>query len=227
VAAATLPGKRDLQRVKGSADNLREMGRLKSLPTPVRTVIDTVITLAVAVAIAWLGQAFVVKPYRVPTPSMVPTLEPGDRVLADRLSLDFSSPGRGEIIVFHPPHCKAGHNDSTGVCTSPQLGLRQGLAGTTFVKRVIGLPGETVWEKNGHVWVKDKGKKPVELNEPYTHGQPTDNLPRQTIPSGYYLMLGDNRRVSEDSRIWGLEPRDGMIGIARVRYWPLGRLGIL
>jgi signal peptidase I len=203
------------------------MGRLKSLPTPVRTVIDTVITLAVAVAIAWLGQAFVVKPYRVPTPSMVPTLEPGDRVLADRLSLDFSSPGRGEIIVFHPPHCKAGHNDSSGVCTSPQLDLRQGLAGTTFVKRVIGLPGETVWAQGGHVWVKAKGKRPVELNEPYTHGQPTDNLPRRTIPSGYYLMLGDNRRVSEDSRIWGLEPRDGLIGIARVRYWPLGRLGIL
>jgi signal peptidase I len=75
--------------------------------------------------------------------------------------------------------------------------------------------------------VKNKGKKPVQLKEPYTHGQQTTNLPRQTIPSGYYLMLGDNRRISEDSRIWGLEPRDGMIGIARVRYWPLGRIGIL
>jgi signal peptidase I len=193
----------------------------------VRTVLDTVITLAVAVAIAWLGQAFVVKPYRVPTPSMVPTLEPGDRVLADRLSLDFSSPSRGEIIVFHPPHCMAGHDDSSGVCTSPQLALRKGLAGTTFVKRVIGLPGETVWAQGGHVWVKDRGKKPEQLNEPYTHGQSTTNLRRQTIPSGYYLMLGDNRRISEDSRIWGLEPRDGLIGIARVRYWPLGRIGIL
>jgi len=203
------------------------MGRLRSLPTPVRTVLDTVITLAVAVAIAWLGQAFGVKPYRVPTPSMVPTLEPGDRVLADRLSLDFSSPGRGEIIVFHPPHCKAGHNDSSGVCTSPQLGLRSGLAGTTFVKRVIGLPGETVWAQGGHVWVKDPGKKPMRLNEPYTHGQQTTNLPRTKIPSDFYLMLGDNRRISEDSRIWGLEPRDGLIGIARVRYWPLGRIGIL
>lgn len=203
------------------------MGRLRSLPTPVRTVLDTVITLAVAVAIAWLGQAFVVKPYRVPTPSMVPTLEPGDRVLADRLSLDFSNPSRGEIIVFHPPHCKPGHNDSSGVCTAPQLGLRAGLAGTTFVKRVIGLPGETVWAQGGHVWVKDPGQKPVRLNEPYTHGQPTTNLPKQKIPSGFYLMLGDNRRISEDSRIWGLEPRDGMIGIARVRYWPLSRIGIL
>jgi len=203
------------------------MGRFRSLPAPVRTIIDTAITLAVAVAIAWLGQAFVVKPYRVPTPSMVPTLEPGDRVLADRLSLDFSSPSRGEIIVFHPPHCKPGHNDSSGVCTSTSLKLRQGLAGTTFVKRVIGLPGETVWAQGGHVWVKDPGKKAVRLDEPYTHGQPTSNLPKQKIPSGFYLMLGDNRRISEDSRIWGVEPRDGMIGIARVRYWPLGRIGIL
>jgi signal peptidase I len=227
VAAVTGRGGGQLQRVKPTADNLREMGRFSSLPGPVRTVLDTVITLAIAVAIAWLGQAFVVKPYRVPSPSMVPTLEPGDRVLADRVTLDFQSPSRGEIIVFHPPHCKAGHNDSSGVCTSPGLDLRDGLAGTTFVKRVIGLPGETVWARGGHVFVKDKGKKAVRLNEPYTHGQATTNLQKQTIPKGYYLMLGDNRSISEDSRIWGVEPRDGMIGIARVRYWPLGRLGIL
>jgi signal peptidase I len=227
VAAVTARCGGQLQRVKPTADNLREMGRFSSLPAPVRTVLDTVITLVIAVAIAWLGQAFVVKPYRVPSPSMVPTLEPGDRVLADRVTLDFSSPSRGEIIVFHPPHCKAGHNDSSGVCTSPGRGLRQGLADTTFVKRVIGLPGERVWARGGHVFVQDEGKKAVRLSEPYTHGQTTTNLPRQTIPKGYYLMLGDNRSISEDSRIWGLEPRDGMIGIARIRYWPLGRLGIL
>jgi signal peptidase I len=203
------------------------MGLFATLPKPVRTVLETIITLVVALGIAWLGQAFVVKPYRVPTPSMVPTLEPGDRVLADRLTLDFESPGRGEIVVFHPPHCLPGHNDSTGVCTTPDLKLRAGLAGTTFVKRVIGLPGETVWSQAGHVFVQDRGKKAVELNEPYTYGQRTSGLPKETIPKGYYLMLGDNRGISEDSRIWGLEPRGGMIGIARVRYWPLGRLGLL
>jgi signal peptidase I len=203
------------------------MGLFAALPKPVRTVLETAITLVVALGIAWLGQAFVIKPYRVPTPSMVPTLEPGDRVLADRLSLDFENPGRGQIVVFHPPHCKTGHNDSDGVCTSSQLGLRQGLASTTFVKRVVGLPGETVWAKGGHVFIKDKGKPAFQLHEPYTHGQRTDNLPRETIPSGYYLMLGDNRGPSDDSRIWGLEPRSGMIGIARVRYWPLSRIGLL
>ncbi len=203
------------------------MGLFAALPKPVRTVLETAATLVVALGIAWLGQAFVVKPYRVPTGSMIPTLEPNDRVLADRLSLDFESPTRGEIIVFHPPHCKPGHDDSTGVCTTPQLSLRQGLASTTYVKRVIGLPGETVWSKDGHVFVQDRGKAPVELREPYTHGQATTGLPRETIPKGYYLMLGDNRGISADSRTWGLEPRDGMIGIARVRYWPLSRLGLL
>src|SRR3954469_797377 len=107
-----------------------------SIPAPVRSIVELVLTLAVAVGLALAAQAFLVKPYRVPSPSMVPTLEPGDRVLADRVTLDFSSPSRGEIIVFHPPHCKAGHNDSSGVCTSTGLRLRRGLAGTTFVKRV-------------------------------------------------------------------------------------------
>jgi signal peptidase I len=203
------------------------MGPLSALPKPVRTVLETIVTLVVALGIAWLGQAFVVKPYRVPTGSMIPTLQPGDRVLADRLSLDFEDPGRGQIVVFHPPHCTSGHNDSTGVCTTPKLRYRAGLAGTTFVKRVVGLPGETVWAAGGHVWIKDKGKPAFKLSEPYTHGKTTNNLPRQTIPKGYYLLLGDNRVISEDSRIWGLEPRSGMIGIARVRYWPLGRIGIL
>ncbi|HEY3767023.1 MAG TPA: signal peptidase I, partial [Gaiellales bacterium] len=145
------------------------MGLFAALPKPVRTVLETAATLVVALGIAWLGQAFVVKPYRVPTGSMIPTLEPNDRVLADRLSLDFESPTRGEIIVFHPPHCKPGHDDSTGVCTTTQLSLRQGLASTTYVKRVIGLPGETVWSKDGHVFVQDRGKAPFELREPYTH----------------------------------------------------------
>jgi signal peptidase I len=204
-----------------------DMGLFAALPKPIRTVVETALTLIVALGIAWLGQAFVIKPYRVPTGSMVPTLEPGDRVLADRLSLDFEDPGRGQIVVFHPPHCKPGFDDSDNVCTTPNLKERQGLASTTFVKRVVGLPGETVWASGGHVWIKDKGKPAFELKEPYTHGKATTDLPRETIPSGFYLMLGDNRSISEDSRIWGLEPRDGMIGIARVRYWPLGRLGLL
>jgi signal peptidase I len=206
------------------------MGVFASMPKGVRTVLETVITLAVALAIAWLAQAFVIKPYRVPTPSMVPTLEPGDRVLADRLSLDFGNPHRFQIVVFHPPHCSGGHSDGMGVCTTPELDLRDGLAGTTFIKRVIGLPGETVWSQGGKIWVQDPGKPKFSLDEPYVsnHQEIAGRaLERTTIPKGYYLLMGDNRGISDDSRDGGLEPRSGIIGVARARYWPIRRIGTL
>jgi signal peptidase I len=206
------------------------MAVFASMPKGVRTVLETAVTLAVALAIAWLAQAFVVKPYRVPTPSMVPTLLPGDRVLADRLSLDFGSPHRGQIVVFHPPHCTAPHSDGMGVCTSPNLDLRDGLSGTTFIKRVIGLPGETVWSQDGKIWVQDPGKPKFSLDEPYVndHQEVAGRaLQRVQIPKGYYLLMGDNRGISDDSRDWGLEPRDGIIGVARARYWPIRRIGTL
>jgi signal peptidase I len=206
------------------------MGVLETMPKGVRTVLETAVTLAVALAIAWLAQAFVVKPYRVPTPSMVPTLLPGDRVLADRLSLDFGDPHRYQIVVFHPPHCTDGNSDGMGVCTSPQLGLRDGLAGTTFIKRVIGLPGETVWSQGGKIWVQDPGKPKFSLDEPYVNDHQEiagRALTKVAIPKGYYLLMGDNRGISDDSRDWGLEPRNGIIGVARARYWPIRRIGSL
>jgi signal peptidase I len=206
------------------------MGVFASLPKGVRTVLETAITLAVALAIAWLAQAFVIKPYRVPTPSMVPTLLPGDRVLADRLSLDFGDPHRFQIVVFHPPHCADGHSDGMGVCTTSDLQWRDGLAGTTFIKRVIGLPGETVWSQDGKIWVEDPGKPKFSLDEPYLSDHEAvagRALQRVTIPQGYYLLMGDNRGISDDSRDWGLEPRGGIIGVARARYWPVRRIGTL
>ena len=206
------------------------MGVLETMPKGVRTVLETAVTLAVALAIAWLAQAFVIKPYRVPTPSMVPTLLPGDRVLADRLSLDFGDPHRFQIVVFHPPHCAAPHSAGMGVCTTSDLGLRDGLAGTTFIKRVIGLPGETVWSEGGKIWVQDQGKPKFSLDEPYVQDHQEiagRSLQRTVIPKGYYLLMGDNRGISDDSRDWGLEPRGGIIGVARARYWPIRRIGTL
>jgi signal peptidase I len=206
------------------------MGLFASMPKGVRTVVETAVTLAIALAIAWLAQAFVIKPYRVPTPSMVPTLLPGDRVLADRLTLDFGTPHRYQIVVFHPPHCTAPNSDGMGVCTSPDRTFRDGLAGTTFIKRVIGLPGETLWSQDGKIWVQDAGKPKFSLDEPYVndHQEVAGRaLQRVEIPKGYYLLMGDNRGISDDSRDWGLEPRDGIIGVARARYWPIRRIGTL
>ena len=179
----------------------------------------------------WVARAYVMKPYTVPTGSMEPTLMIGDYVIADRLSLDFSNPSRYDIVVFHPPHCKQGLNDSQGACTTANRKLREGAAQTTFIKRVIGLPGDTIWPKNGHLWVKPaKGGPAFQLKEPWVmnHQELVGNhLGRMHIPKGMYLMLGDNRAISDDSRVWGLEPRGDMIGIARVRYWPLSRIGLL
>lgn len=206
------------------------MGRLLNrLPSPWRAIVETVLTLAIAGAIAWTAQAFVVKPYTVPSASMEPTLMPGDYVLADRISLDFENPSRYQIVVFHPPHCTAGHNADKGVCATPDMKYRDGAAGTTFIKRVIGLPGDTVYPQGSRLWVKPAGGgRAFALHEPYVeHGQELAGLPlhRMTIPSGYYLLLGDNRALSDDSRGWGLEPRGEIIGVARVRYWPVSRIG--
>ena len=202
------------------------MNPIALLPHPLRAVAEIVLTLVVAAAIAFIAQAYIVKPYRVPTGSMIPTLQPGDRVIADRLTLDFRDPARGEIIVFHPPICRGDHN-SEGACDTNDLSLRAGASSQTFIKRVIGLPGETIWARHGSVWVKSPGQRVHRLSEPYLHGRRTASFPHTVIPQKCYFMMGDNRGQSDDSRMWGCEPRGDMIGIARVRYWPLDRIGLL
>ncbi len=202
------------------------------LPPAWRSVADIAVTLLLAGVIVWVARAYVMKPYTVPTGSMEPTLMPGDYVVADRLSLDFTNPHRYQIVVFHPPHCRGANNDDKGVCNTTNLAVRDGAAGTTFIKRVIGLPGETITHKNGHLYATPPGGgTPVQLKEPWVmnHQELAGlGLPRAWhIPKGYYLMLGDNRAISDDSRGWGLEPRGDMIGVARVRYWPLDRIGLL
>jgi signal peptidase I len=191
-----------------------------------RAVVETVVTLAVALLIAYLGQAFIVKPYRVPSGSMLPTLEPGDRVLADRISLRFTKPHRGQIVVFHPPSCVPAFSDQ-GVCTVPDFKRRTGYSDTTFIKRVIGLPGDTVTTRDDKIWIEPPGKPAFKLDEPYVHGAPTTRLGTVKVKPGYYLLLGDNRTNSDDSRMWGQEKASEIIGVARARYWPIPRIGRL
>jgi signal peptidase I len=202
---------------------------LKLLPPPLRSIVEVLLTLLVAVAIAYLAQAYVIKPYRVPSGSMEQTLLPGDRVLADRLTLDFRDPHRYEIVVFHPPACRAGFGDpSQGhVCTTQDMSKRTGPSATTYIKRVIGIPGDTLFTRDGHVWAQHAGGKPFRLNDSFTFQGPGPTVARIAVPKGMYFMMGDNRGDSQDSRVWGLEPRGDIIGIARARYWPLDRLGLL
>jgi signal peptidase I len=179
-------------------------------------LIELIVIVAVALGLTWLVQQFVVKSYRIPTGSMRTTVEVGDRVLAARFLGWFVDPERGDVLVFHPP----------GVGDVPQRNVRT-QARVTFIKRVVGLPGETVQGLNNRVLICSAPRVACHvLNEPYASGVTSDFGPI-TVPRGAYLVLGDNRQSSEDSRVWGTLPKSNIIGTAFVRYWPLRRFGIL
>ncbi|MGH3104494.1 MAG: signal peptidase I [Gaiellaceae bacterium] len=189
------------------------------LPHGWRVGIDWVATIAGAIAIVLAVKAFVVNPYRIPSSSMEPTLhcaqpENGcaagrfsDRVLANRLLLHFQDPERGDIIVFDTP---------------PAAAERCG-AGGTFVKRVVVLPGETWRMDNGVVFIDGR-----RLVEPYIRPdrRGADSRPAQTVPPDNYVMLGDNRTQSCDSRTWGSVPRANLIGKVFAVYWPPLRIAV-
>ena len=187
------------------------------LPRPWRIAIDWVVTIAGAIAIVLAIKQWVVNPYRIPSSSMEPTLHcagaPGclahlsDRVLANRFIYDFRSPHRGEIVVFK----------------TPAIAQARCGAGGTFVKRLIGLPGETWSERNGYVYING-----TRLNEPYIKPDRRDtqtNAPVK-IGKGMYFMMGDNRASSCDSRVWGPVPRKNLIGEVFATYWPPNRISI-
>ena len=196
-----------------------------NLPHGWRVALDWVVTIAGAIAIVLAIKAWVVNPYRIPSSSMEPTLHcarpaagceasTSDRVLANRFIYHFRSPRRGEIVVFK----------------TPKLALEACGSQGTFVKRLIGLPGEVWEERSGFVYIN--GKK---LNEPYVKADRRDHdsyglmdiPPRHTytrIPKNYYLMMGDNRSSSCDSRRWGLVPRKNLIGPVFATYWPPSRI---
>jgi signal peptidase I len=147
---------------------------------------------------------------------MRPTVEEGDRVLAARFLSWFADPERGDVIVFHPP----------GVGDVPVRDAHTE-AEVTFIKRVVGLPGETVQAVDGRMLICRAPRVACRvLNEPYARSF-TDDFGPVTVPRNAYFVLGDNRVSSEDSRVWGTLPKHNVIGTAFVRYWPPRRFGIL
>jgi signal peptidase I len=180
--------------------------------------LEILLVVMVALGLTWAVQAYLVKPYRIPSLSMTPTLERGDRILAVRAVYELRDPRRGEVVVFHPP----------GVGDRPVRGAA-GEASVTFVKRVVGLPGETVRIRNGAVTVcAAPGRDCRRLLEPYLSGRrDLRSFGPYDVPAGSYFVLGDNRADSDDSRIWGFLPRDNIVGRAVAIYWPLDRAGRL
>jgi signal peptidase I len=192
-------------------------------------VVDLAVTLAIAIGLAYVVQALVVKPFRVPSPSMVPTLQVGDRILADRVSYHFRSPGRGEVVVFHPN----GYGDQA---------LRvHHAASVVYVKRLVGLPGDWIGAVRGQVYVC--ARRPAAaatptattgcrfLHESYTTSPTTacegdrPGFGPLHVPAGQYLFLGDNRQDSFDGRCFGTVPRSQILGRAVAVYWPPQRIG--
>jgi signal peptidase I len=182
----------------------------------VHPVVELVLVLALAFGLAYLVQGWVVKPYRIPSASMEPTLEIGDMVLVNRFIYHFHPPRRGDIIVFHPP----GHGDTP-------VPHDRSEASVNYIKRVIGLPGEWLKIHKGTVFVRDPGAPWHALHESYVATHDYANFPPHHVPMGDYFVLGDNRGNSDDSRIWGPLPRRNIIGKAFLIYWPLNRITTL
>jgi signal peptidase I len=194
-----------------------------------RGLIELVVTIAIAVVLALLIQAFIVKPYRIPSGSMEPTLAISQRILANRL---INHPSIGDIVVFHPP---VGAETGTGVCGDPNQGQGHpqpcGVptpreSSTTFIKRVVAGPGDRVSIVNGHVYRNGVREKDSYIAQ--CGGAPDCDFPKPVVvPPGDYFMMGDNRGQSDDSRFWGPVPNGWIIGVAFFTYWPPDRIGFL
>jgi signal peptidase I len=176
-------------------------------------------TLVLTLVIYLLIHNFVAQPFEVRQNSMVPTIDPFDYVLIEKLTPRFGNYHRGDVVVFQPPE-----------------GFQQD--GIPFIKRVIGLPGDKVRLENGEVLVTPPGGATIKTVEPYViktaDGRTAPTVPRDqrrteewTVPDGDYFVMGDNRTVSEDSRIFGPITRDSIIGRAWLRYFPLDRIGFI
>jgi signal peptidase I len=201
----------------------------KSLP---RTVAELVLIVAIALGLALAIQAFVVKPYEIPSASMEPTLHIGQRILVDRAGDDFTSPKLGQVWVFHPPvseTCADGAEGLTGASArDPEacdvVGADE--SGQTYVKRVVGLPGDRLSIRSGHVY-RNGVREPNGDTVPCSGGGECWFPKPFIVPKGDYYMMGDNRPDSLDSRFWGPVPRSWMIGEAFFTYWPPDRVGTL
>jgi signal peptidase I len=190
--------------------------------------LEFVLIIAVALGLALIIQWLLVKPFRIPSESMEPTLDIGQRVLVDRVTYRFSNPHRGDIVVFKPP---AGADSNTcGVNQRVDQPCPEGTekrSSSNFIKRVVGLPGDRLFVKNNRAYIDGRP-----LNEPYVaKNTPCTNLCNMqtpiTIPPGQFFMMGDNRGQSADSREWGPVPKKWIIGHAFFTYWPPGRIGTL
>ncbi|MGH8994177.1 MAG: signal peptidase I [Acidimicrobiia bacterium] len=183
------------------------------------------VLLLVAFLIAFGVKSLVAQAFFIPSESMESTLKVGDRVLVSRLSYRMHDPRRGDVVVFTSPF-ENGKDDRSfpvrvihGILES--VGLRQPST-EDFIKRVVGLPGDTVEGREGKVFVNGR-----ELIEPYLSEETIPGFEPKKVPEGKLWVMGDNRNQSQDARVFGPIDEDKVIGRAILRIWPIPRIGFL
>jgi len=167
------------------------------MSTETKKVLDWILTLFLAVVLSLAIRTYIAEARWIPSTSMLPTLKIGDRLLIDKVSFKINGISRGDIVVFHAP--PASHLDEV------------------MIKRVIGLPGDTISINKGIVYING-----APLDEPYEMEKPREDYKPFTVPKDSFFVMGDNRNNSFDSRFWGVVPTDLVIGKAMVRFYPLG-----
>ncbi|HBA93230.1 MAG TPA: signal peptidase I [Ruminococcaceae bacterium] len=177
--------------------------------SPLKDVLDFLAPIVIALIIAILLKTFIFANAVIPTGSMLNTIHEGDRVIASRITYTFNDPERYDIAIFKYPD-------------NPQQ---------NFVKRIIGLPGETVSIRNGEVYIVDKDGKSQKLRDDFVSPENMDNYNGTfVVPEDSYFVMGDNRDNSVDSRYWtttNFVSRDKMIGKVLFRYYPFNTAGKL
>jgi signal peptidase I len=163
--------------------------------------------LAIALILAVVMRIFVAEPRYIPSDSMKPTLYVGDRLIVEKVSYRLHPPQAGDIVVFRPPF---------------RLNLARDSRRQAFIKRVIATPGQTVAVTAHTVFVNN-----IPLAEPYILEAPSYEMLPVQVPMGGVFVMGDNRNDSNDSHVWGVLPESNIIGVARLRFWPLDRWGWL
>jgi signal peptidase I len=185
-------------------------------PDHVRSIVEWVAVIVGALVVALVVKTFLFQACYIPSASMEPTLEKGDRVLVNKLSYDLHDVNRGDVVVFELPEDKIGPD-----------GIKD------LIKRVIGLPGDTIETREGVVYVNDRRLEEPYLSEGTRTGDPTNGnnpaIDRQVVPDGTVFVMGDNRSNSHDSRYAdrGPIPIDSIVGRAFVLVWPPGKIGSL
>ncbi len=167
-----------------------------------REIGEWMVLLAIAWLASFLVRSYIVDTRVVPTGSMLPTIQLQDRLLVDKLFFKFTPLRRGDVVVFKAPPAADESDD--------------------LVKRIIGLPGETLAVHSGQVWINNQP-----LVEPYIAEPPNYTFGPVRIPAGAYFVMGDNRNNSKDSHVWGFLPEQNISGRVWLRYWPLNQFGHL